>query len=635
MKTDRWRVLPPLFLAAVGFVLAGLLQPKLDRLSEEAGLAPPGNVSAQANPWSAVLTVAPGGLRAPVIGYLWIQAEELKNEGRYYDALQKAQMICALQPHFSGAWVFQAWNMAYNISVGTHTPEHRWLWVHNGLKLLRDQGIPRNPQSLNLYRELSWIFFHKMGGTTDDMHFVYKQRWAALMQHLLAPPPYGSTEETIDAFRPIVAARLDKDRRIQGKELIQADELQLLLEENPAAARCADELAKLGIGVDESMLDAYNRFSMDVNIQTVRPVPPELTTKQEQAIAKIINDPNLAVGRNALLAFIRAQLLWNQYRMDPDWMLGLMEQYGPMDWRLIWPHAIYWATYGFHVVENTPLESLRRIEALNNSRNILNALKDLTWNGRLTYFENRNDPQSPSIRFNPDPRFLQTTQDEHHRLMELASTQRLESEQHNMFRAGHINYIINAIQMLYPLNRHDEARELMRYTRDQYAPEGEEWTWDLQEFVVHHLNADGSPIRAVAMSQIAPAIETGWLLRLLGRNDQARAMMQYGQRVYNIYQNETTERNRLQPLEYFHADVVSGLLVLPRVREFNMSLIDRARLWRLIPEDLRLIIYDTVAPMLVRQCRAENAPFEELFPAPPGLDEFRRARSQPRENIQQ
>ena len=47
--------------------------------------------------------------------------------------------------------------------------------MYGGAKLLRDKGIPRNPKSLMLYKELAWIFFDKMGGFMDDKH--------------LSPPP--------------------------------------------------------------------------------------------------------------------------------------------------------------------------------------------------------------------------------------------------------------------------------------------------------------------------------------------------------------------------------------------------------------------------------------------------------------
>ena len=85
--------------------------------------------------------------RAPIVDYLWMRATKLKEEKRYFDAYQLSQMICELQPKFASVWAFQAWNMAYNISVTCKAPEERWRWVRNGYELLRDKAIPLNPNS--------------------------------------------------------------------------------------------------------------------------------------------------------------------------------------------------------------------------------------------------------------------------------------------------------------------------------------------------------------------------------------------------------------------------------------------------------------------------------------------------------
>ena len=176
-----WLVVATAMLAA-----AGWFQPKLAKMSSSYELIQ--DDTGAHSYLEALLTIAPGGLRAPVVNYLWIRAEDLKSAGRYYDAMQLADLICSLQPYFPGVWSFHSWNMAWNISVATHTPEERWMWVTNGLRLLRDRGIPKNPRSLILYKDLAWIFFSKMGMNLDDMHVVYKQRWAAEMQRLLGAP---------------------------------------------------------------------------------------------------------------------------------------------------------------------------------------------------------------------------------------------------------------------------------------------------------------------------------------------------------------------------------------------------------------------------------------------------------------
>jgi len=108
--------------------------------------------------------------RAPLVDYLWMRATKLKEEGRFFDAYQLSETICQLQPKFASVWAFQAWNMSYNISVTLSTPEERWRWVRNGYELLRDQGIPLNPNNTQLYRELAWILFHKVGDYMDEMH---------------------------------------------------------------------------------------------------------------------------------------------------------------------------------------------------------------------------------------------------------------------------------------------------------------------------------------------------------------------------------------------------------------------------------------------------------------------------------
>ena len=131
--------------------------------------------------------ILPG--RAFYVNYLWIRADKLKEEGKFYDAYQQAELICKLQRHFPGVWSFMSWNMAWNISVETHTPQERWRWVYNGVRLLRDQGIVYNPNSIQLYKDLGWIFLSKISGYLDDAHWVYKRQWALRMQDLLGAAP--------------------------------------------------------------------------------------------------------------------------------------------------------------------------------------------------------------------------------------------------------------------------------------------------------------------------------------------------------------------------------------------------------------------------------------------------------------
>ena len=144
----------------------------------------------EGNPDLAAMTLIPGGLRVVALNWLWIKMTSAHQEGRHHDAYELSRLICKLEPYYPGAWAYCSWNMAWNVSVETHTREERWQWVYNGLKLLRDEAIPKNPRSIVLYYELGWIFAMKLGGRLDNYHWSYKERWASMMQALLGAPPF-------------------------------------------------------------------------------------------------------------------------------------------------------------------------------------------------------------------------------------------------------------------------------------------------------------------------------------------------------------------------------------------------------------------------------------------------------------
>jgi len=131
-----------------------------------------------APPVLAFTTVALGGFRGLISNALWIRANDLQEEDKFFEMAQLASWITVLEPHFVQVWIVQAWNMAYNISVKFKDYPDRWRWVERGIDLLRDDGLRYNPNETLLFRELAWYFQHKMGQTLDDANQYYKQQWA-------------------------------------------------------------------------------------------------------------------------------------------------------------------------------------------------------------------------------------------------------------------------------------------------------------------------------------------------------------------------------------------------------------------------------------------------------------------------
>jgi hypothetical protein len=213
-----------------------------------------------APPVLAFTSVALGGFRGLIANALWMRANDLQNEDKYFEMVQLADWITKLEPHFVDVWRVQAWNMAYNISVKFKDPEDRWHWVERGIQLLRDQSIPLNPGETLLYRDLSWLFQHKMGQNLDDAHMTYKLRWAQEMQPVLGGNP---------DFDALLNPKTAEDKK-RVRELVEV------------------------------------------------------------------------------------------YKMDPQTVKKVDDEYGPLDWRLPDAHGIYWAEVGREKAKPSDQETLRR-----------------------------------------------------------------------------------------------------------------------------------------------------------------------------------------------------------------------------------------------------------------------------------
>jgi hypothetical protein len=140
-----------------------------------------------APPLLALTTQALGGFRGLISNFLWMRANNLQINDQYFEAAQLANWITDLEPHFTQVWIYEGWNMAYNISVKFKDPGDRWRWVQNGITLLRDRGLLYNPNDILIYRELAWFYQHKMGQNLDDANMYYKTQWAREMTPFFGP----------------------------------------------------------------------------------------------------------------------------------------------------------------------------------------------------------------------------------------------------------------------------------------------------------------------------------------------------------------------------------------------------------------------------------------------------------------
>ena len=267
-----------LLLAIALLAGSGQMQKALNRDREQLGLT---RVKALDNapPVLAFTTVALGGFRGLIANALWIRANDLQQDDKFFEAAQLATWITELEPSFTQVWLFQAWNMAYNISVKFKDFPDRWRWVERGIELLRDEGLRYNPNDILQYRELAWFFQHKMGANLDDANFYYKQQWAAEMAPLFGPhgtnfadllnPTTAEAQTNLRVFTnkykmdPAFAQKIDEqygplDWRLPEAHAIYWGARGLeAAKQNPGKVK-ADDLITVRRNIYQSMLQAFH-----------------------------------------------------------------------------------------------------------------------------------------------------------------------------------------------------------------------------------------------------------------------------------------------------------------------------------------------------------------------------------------
>ncbi len=263
-----------------------------------------------APPIVAFVTVVMGSFRGLLADLLWLRTIALQDEGKYYEMVQLASWMTKLQPRFTGATTYLAWNMAYNISVTCSSHEDRWRWVQKGIELIRDEALEYNPADPLLYKELGWIYQHKIGNIMDDANQYYKNRMAIELMEV-----FGKA----DADWEKLAAAPKNEKEL--KKALQLD---------------AQFWKDLGVPVGDSK-DTYSSFSdIEKDFRLFGKIPLR--------VQKVLKNDNESI--QFLDNYYRAKWLREEHKLDPDTILKLNNKYGRLDWRLPEAHAIYWATKG-------------------------------------------------------------------------------------------------------------------------------------------------------------------------------------------------------------------------------------------------------------------------------------------------
>lgn len=519
---------------AAGLIYAAGAQ--LDYISaqrQEMGLIV-NNALENAPPSLAFATVAMGAFRGLVVDILWMRADKLKEEGQFFDAKQLAEWITTLQPRFAAVWEFHAWNMAYNISVAIPAtqPEQRWQWVKNGYELLRDRGIPTNPKSVGLYRELARILQHKLGGISDDVHKYYKLKLAESFGPLLESEDNGLFPEDNAYFEALIAAP-------QAWGEIGAD----------------PNIATFVAALEEADEAFKNRENFARNYVLLRQRPQQFAPAALEVI-------DLYRGNKALKEFdifAKAYELRHTWKLDPELMHEINRAYGPinfadpndrfpMDWRHPDCHAIYWAVKALKIAAQNENREMSMTET-NTDRIVAHSLQNLFRYGKITILQGEADPalqemqdasKPPLMRRDiflaPDVRMFSSYRKALDEILEKYKDDRGRLES---LKNGHRNQLKNAVLMFYQSGFRQEALKIFNDLRRLYPRP--EFDVSLEEYALYRIRdeLEGFGIHD-AREQVLATLTEAYALYAIRNDGEAAAREQLAEQIMNLYnmQNE-------------------------------------------------------------------------------------------------
>lgn len=587
--------------------------------------------------------IAMGAFRGVFVNMLWIRANRLKEEGKYYEAIELAETITRLQPRFPRVWVFHAWNLAYNISVATQTPAERWQWVDAGVRLLREEGIPQNPNDMLIHKELAWIFLHKIQGVTDDANQYYKRKVAEEWTAVLGPPPapgpeMRSREQATDAY----AAWMDRVAEAP-------DTQEAALQREPLVAELVAALEDL-FGT-ESPLDTLRRYAVheelhrrnmsDERLGEFLGLVEEAELERIRMLTRLMHEPALKPAWDVYIASLRKRVLIDEYGMDPSIMTRYTREFGPLDWRHPAAHSLYWARLGVE-------RGLGRVEArnkedfdfTNTDRLVMHSIQELFRSSEI-YFDFLEFEQGRYAYYMamPNTHFIDSYGEQ---LADVASRGGIATSAkrtYTNYAAGYENFLQDAVLHYYRRGQLDKAQEYRRTLLTWPGRNINDWeademlSWPIEQYVEWEMMGRyTSP--SVYVNQLSAALMGAFTSGLLA-GDQDLFQKQYAwARQYHEYfireQNKSSllaspDTGRMENLPKDFRVLAGGVFANLLA---TLSMDERESMYLAAPNELRQFAYLILERELSERMNEEAAAgegrrFDEVFPPPLGIDQFR------------
>src|SRR6478672_975821 len=145
------------------------------------GVAPPWTMTARANELElretsqgdpdligSTVSLCLTGSRGLAVTALWKAAIDRQARNEWNELELLVRLLTKLQPHFLTPWLFQSWNLAYNVSVESDRVKDKYFYIARGIELLA-QGERLNRDNPDMRFWIGFYFNNKFGSSDEKV----------------------------------------------------------------------------------------------------------------------------------------------------------------------------------------------------------------------------------------------------------------------------------------------------------------------------------------------------------------------------------------------------------------------------------------------------------------------------------
>jgi hypothetical protein len=123
---------------------------------------------------SKVVTLGLTGLRGVVVTALWSGAKDKMEKNQWNELEILVRSVTKLQPHFVTPWVFQSWNLSYNVAVQCDREADQYFYITRGIELL-SEGERQNKYNPDMRYFVGFYNQHKimLADRTNSLAALY------------------------------------------------------------------------------------------------------------------------------------------------------------------------------------------------------------------------------------------------------------------------------------------------------------------------------------------------------------------------------------------------------------------------------------------------------------------------------